>query len=128
MGGAGPVINAEQPRAGSRERLQRVGYRRSPRVVARRVIDCIADHPLQLIPDAQRATSHRPVLPADRLGTASLAYCTRDKHLAAPWSSLRYAVERWRGNDVEIDLRPGGNLFPRLSADEIDALFDRLRG
>jgi hypothetical protein len=63
---------------------------------------------------------------ADGLGTANLAYCTRDKHLAALWCSLRFAAGRWRANDVEIDLRPGGDLFPRLSEDEIDALLERL--
>jgi hypothetical protein len=65
---------------------------------------------------------------ADGLGTATLAYCIREKHLAALWCSLRFAAGRWRENDVEIDLRFGGDLFPRLSEDEIDALFERLRG
>ena len=65
---------------------------------------------------------------ASGLGPANLAYCTRDKHLAALWCSLRFAAGRWRTNDVEVDLRPGGDLFPRLSEDEIDALFERLGG
>jgi hypothetical protein len=65
---------------------------------------------------------------ASGLGPANLAYCTRDKHLAALWCSLRFAAGRWRANDVEIDLRLGRDLFPRLSEDEIDALFERLRG
>jgi hypothetical protein len=65
---------------------------------------------------------------ASGLGPANLACCIRDMHLAALWCSLRFAAGRWRANDVEIDLRPGGDLFPRLSQDEIDALFERLEG
>jgi hypothetical protein len=37
-----------------------------------------------------------------------------------------FAAGHWRENGVEIELRPGGDLFPRLSEDEIDALFEQI--
>ena len=60
---------------------------------------------------------------------ADMAFCTRDKNLAAFWCALKFQRGKWNEieNGVSLDLRLGNSLFPRLCDEEVDDLCERLR-
>lgn len=56
-----------------------------------------------------------------------MAFCTRDKNLAAFWCALKFQRGKWNENGVSLDLRLGNSLFPRLRDEEVHALYERVR-
>lgn len=61
------------------------------------------------------------------IAQADMAFCTRDKCLAAFWCALKFQRGKWNEDGVSLDLRLGNSLFPRLQDEEVDDLCQRLR-
>lgn len=61
------------------------------------------------------------------LGGPSVAFCTRDKYLAALWCGMQIANPEWRDGAMTFSTRPTQQLFPRLTLDQYSALLQRLQ-
>ncbi len=61
------------------------------------------------------------------LNMEELAFCTRDKPLAAFWCSLKFERGIWNsGEDVSINLKLDNQLFPMLSDTQMDQFYKRM--
>lgn len=63
---------------------------------------------------------------ANGLGIGSVAFCTRDKALAALWCALKIKPGYWRNGSVSVNISLGAQLFPALSEEEISKLHQRM--
>lgn len=57
----------------------------------------------------------------------SFGFLTRDKHLAALWVYMRFHAGQWNGGRFTGIYKPANELFPRLSEEKINELFERTK-
>ncbi|WP_143060015.1 hypothetical protein [Burkholderia contaminans] len=55
-----------------------------------------------------------------------VGFCTRDRDLARFWVNLKVSDPIWKGDEFSAALSPQQQLFPRLSAKEVERLLGRL--
>lgn len=60
------------------------------------------------------------------LGIENFSFCTRDKHLAALWCSLKLTTAVWQDSSATFNAKLQGSLFPRLNTVEIKDLKERI--
>jgi hypothetical protein len=68
------------------------------------------------------------LIAANTMGGPAVAFCTRDKYLAAFWCAIQASnAQRTHDDTVRCDLVFGEQLFPRLSKKEVVGLVNRLK-
>ncbi|WP_144375135.1 hypothetical protein [Thiolapillus brandeum] len=60
------------------------------------------------------------------LNIGCVAFCTRDKHLAALWCGLNISSPKWLDSQFTCSIEPDVSLFPRLSETDVAELVQEL--